>query len=126
MSKYKRILIFGTKALVIGGVAFILLAVAGIYWRNHIAEGTAKFQPSRFFFLPPSDSSNISILSWEEAVGILHSGQVKKIMQTHALEITLILKNGKIINTKEPGIDDIFEEINKCGNSCKGISIATE
>lgn len=114
MSKLKKILIFGTKALVVGGVAFILVAVAGIYWRNHVAERTAKFQPSLFY------------LPWEEAVGILYSGQVRNVMQTHALEITLILKNGKIIKTKEPGIDDIFEEINKCGNSCKGIGIATE
>lgn len=95
----------------------LVVVVAGIYWWN---RGDA------LLVQPPSIPNNINILPWKEAVVILHNGQVRNVMQTHALDITLILKNGKIIKTKEPGIDDILEEINKCGNSCKGIGIATE
>ncbi|MEK7132103.1 MAG: hypothetical protein AAB833_01145 [Patescibacteria group bacterium] len=40
--------------------------------------------------------------------------------------ITGAIKDGTIIHTKEPNIDDIFDEINKCGYACKYIISATE
>ncbi len=68
-----------------------------------------------------------STVSWDEAMRILNSGQVQRIMQTHNLEVIFTLQNGRIIHTKEHEIDEIFDEIEKCGNSCKYVSeIATQ
>ena len=63
---------------------------------------------------------------WEEAVSILNSGQVEGVMEAHSLDVSLRLKNGSLIKTKEPSIGDIFDEIAKCGVPCESIVIATE
>lgn len=65
-------------------------------------------------------------VSWGEAVIVLNSGKVEEIFQSHNLDVSLKLADGKIIRTKEPEIDDIFEEVQKCGEKCKNIILATE
>lgn len=65
-------------------------------------------------------------VSWEEAISILNSGKVTSIGQTHSREVTFTLINGSIVKTTEPKIDDIFDEVNKCGDPCKNIPLATE
>lgn len=65
-------------------------------------------------------------VSWNEAIRILNSGEVEKVFQTHNLDVTLTLEDGRSIKTKEPDIDYIFDEIKKCGNPCKNMVIATE
>lgn len=65
-------------------------------------------------------------VSWEEAVNILQSWEVKSVMQTHSLSISFSMKDGSSIKTKEPKIDAIYKEIEKCWNTCKAIIIATE
>lgn len=90
---------------IIAALAFLLLL--GIYTANN--------------------KNQESTVSWDEAVSILNSGQVQGIMQAHNLEVTFTLQNGKIIHTKEPSIDDIFDEIEKCGNQCRYVSeVGTE
>lgn len=66
------------------------------------------------------------IVSWNEAVKILNTGQVSEISQNHSLDVTLVLKDGTQIHTKEPTIDVIFEEVKKCGEPCKDIVLSTE
>jgi hypothetical protein len=65
-------------------------------------------------------------VSWEEAIEILNSGDVVTVVQLHSLEVTLELSNGSRITTTEPHIDDIFDEVQKCGSPCQGIVLATE
>jgi len=65
-------------------------------------------------------------MPWDQAIEILNSGQVESVMQLHNLQVTLILKNGCRIWTLEPQIDDIFEEVRKCGDLCSMISLGTE
>lgn len=67
-----------------------------------------------------------TIFSWQDALGILYSGQVIKVSQSHNLDVEFVLRNGNIINTKEPYIDEIFKEIKKCGRTCNNIIPATE
>ena len=66
------------------------------------------------------------IVDWETAVSILESGDVVEIFQTHSLDVTLTLVDGRVIKTVEPAIDDIFTAIDDCGEPCEGILMATE
>ena len=75
---------------------------------------------------PQQNGGDESTVSWDEAIRILNSGEVEQVFQTHSLDVTLILKDGRSIHTKEPGIDDIFDEVEKCGEPCKDILLATE
>jgi hypothetical protein len=63
---------------------------------------------------------------WDQAIEILNSGQVESVLQLHNLQVTFILKNGCRIRTLEPQIDDVFEEVRKCGDLCSMISLGTE
>lgn len=65
-------------------------------------------------------------VSWEEAIEILNSGEVEGVFQLHSLRVTLELKDGSMITTTEPNIDDIFHEVERCGSPCQGIVLATE
>ena len=65
-------------------------------------------------------------VDWETAVGILISGEVEMVMQAHSLDVTLTMKDGSNIHTVEPQIDAIFAEIDKCGEPCSQIILATE
>jgi hypothetical protein len=65
-------------------------------------------------------------VTWSQAIDILNSGQVESVMQTHSLEVSFVLENGCRIWTIEPHIDDIFAEVQKCGDPCANISLATE
>ena len=65
-------------------------------------------------------------VEWETAVEILNSGDVEMVVQAHSLEVTLTMKDGSEIHTVEPAIDAIFTEIEKCGQPCSQIALATE
>jgi PBP1b-binding outer membrane lipoprotein LpoB len=74
----------------------------------------------------PTVTSYPDVVSWETAVEILNRGEVETVVQRHNLEVTLVLKNGASINTVEPIIDAIFQEVDKCDQPCKNIILATE
>ena len=63
---------------------------------------------------------------WELAVDILNRGEVDTVNQLHNLTVTLLLNDGTEIKTIEPVIDAIFEEVDKCGQPCDNIALATE
>ena len=65
-------------------------------------------------------------VDWETAIEILNSGAVEMAAQLHNLTVTLVLKDGSEIRTVEPTIDAIFDEVEKCGKPCSGITLATE
>jgi len=76
--------------------------------------------------IPKQNNNTTKTVDWNEAITILNSGEVKSIMQTHNLDVTLTLKNGTTIHTKEARIDMIFNEIDKCGDLCDNLIMATE
>ncbi|TMI16434.1 hypothetical protein E6H35_00105 [Candidatus Bathyarchaeota archaeon] len=65
-------------------------------------------------------------VSWENAIAVLNTGQVMRVFQSHHLDVTLSLKNGTVMTTKEPTIDAIFHEIQRCGDPCRYIEEYTE
>jgi|SRR6267143_6157296 hypothetical protein len=81
--------------------------------------------PALAYFPLTRPSSPIRV-SWEGAITTLYTGQVTSVFQSHHLDVTLVLKNGTVMTTKEPTIDAIFHEIQKCGEPCQNIERATE
>jgi len=75
------------------------------------------------YFPSPSDHGR---MVWSAAIQVLYTGQVTHIFQSHHLDVTLQLKNGTVLVTKEPVIDAIFQEVSRCGEPCRNIEIATE
>src|SRR5712691_6717972 len=83
------------------------------------ASALAYFPVTR----PPSNRGSVS---WEQAITVLRTGQVTQVVQTHHLYVSLWLKNGSVITTKEPTIYSISYELRKCGDPCKNIVFGTE
>ena len=52
--------------------------------------------------------------------------RVESIWQAHNLEVMAILKNGMVINTVEPEIDDILDIVNQSKDKCGNIMMMTE
>ena len=71
-------------------------------------------------------NENSEEVDWQSAVELLNTGEVTEIMQTHQLEVTLTLADGSRIKNVEPFIDDIFREVERCGNKCSRIVLITE
>ena len=67
-------------------------------------------------------------LGWEEAKSFINSSpnEIDNVVQAHSLHINILLKNGDVIKTKELYIDEIFDVLRKCGESCKHIGWITE
>src|SRR5437867_11561326 len=78
------------------------------------------------YFPLTQQPSNLHSVSWENAITILNTGQVMRVFQSHHLDVTLSLKNGTVMTTREPTIDAIFHEIQKCGDPCQNIEKSTE
>ncbi len=65
-------------------------------------------------------------VSWQEAIEILKSGKVDSVFQTHSRVVTLIMKDGSELQTREPSIDLVFDVIDECGAPCADIAKITE
>jgi len=72
----------------------------------------------------PDDSG--SELEWEEARELILAGEVVQVTQLHSLEVTLELKDGRQLVTKEPEIDAVFDVVDQCGEACADVVMATE
>ena len=89
--------------------------------------GNSKLQPdvdalynaviASFSFLPD--------LAWSEAASLILDGKVKSIFQTHSLDVTLTLLDGRSLTTVEPQIDAVIAIIKQC-SKCANLSFATE
>ncbi len=71
-------------------------------------------------------TSSSNEVDWQTVVEILNTGQVTEVFQTHSLHVTLTLADGSEIKTVEPSIDEIFREIELCGDICSNIILVTE
>ncbi len=66
------------------------------------------------------------VISWTEARQYIKECEVEMVMQAHSLDVTLRLKNGVILYTKEPVIDQVLEEVDKARSVCGNVAVATE
>ncbi|MDF1513341.1 MAG: hypothetical protein P1S60_05985, partial [Anaerolineae bacterium] len=67
-----------------------------------------------------------STVLWEDAVVLIMEGQVEQVVQLHNLDVTLTLRDGSTLKTVEPQIDEVFDVIKRCGDSCSDMILATE
>jgi hypothetical protein len=67
-----------------------------------------------------------SQIPWEEARALILAGEVEQATQLHSLKVTLILRDGRRLETVEPHIDDVFDVVDECGGPCEGMVLATE
>ena len=74
----------------------------------------------------PEPTSWPESVGWETALEILRSGHVEGVAQLHDLTVTFTMDDGSQIKTVEPVIDEIFREVERCGQPCEGIWLATE
>ncbi len=89
----------------------------------HTDNGSLQFVAAT---MHETSGEDAEIVDWETAVSILNSGEVVEIFQTHSLDVTLTLVDGRTVKTVEPAIDDIFTAIEDCGEPCSNILMATE
>ena len=101
------------KQLIIG----VLLVLTVI-----LAACSSNIEPTPL----PGDDGYPGEVSWEEAVELLYTGDVVGVTQLHNLTVTLEMDDGSLVKTIEPEIDAIFYEIEKCGQPCEGMWLATE
>lgn len=76
--------------------------------------------------IPPTPYPTPFYVPWAEAEAIILSGEVVYAIQSHSLEVVLTLRDGRIIVSVEPTIDEVFRVVDRCGDPCAGISLATE
>lgn len=65
-------------------------------------------------------------ISWQHAETLIRTCKVEMVMQTHALDIHLTLKNGERLRSVEPTIDEVFRVTQEASQSCGSIGVATE
>jgi len=73
----------------------------------------------------PAESSS-SEVPWDEARALILAGEVEQVTQLHSLQVTLKTKDGRRLVTFEPHIDDVFDVVDKCGEPCAEMILATE
>jgi hypothetical protein len=75
---------------------------------------------------PEPGTGQYETITWEEATNLILEGNVSQVTQLHNLTVFLTLKDGTMLETVEPAIDDVFNVIDQCGDPCSDIVIATE
>jgi len=71
-------------------------------------------------------SNERASITWEETKALILEGQVVQVTQLHSLDVTIYLKDGRIVSTVEPEIDAIFILLDECGEICSEVVRATE
>lgn len=69
---------------------------------------------------------NDSYIAWEGAKKLIQNCNVKSVMQSHNLDISIELKNGTNLKSVEPKIDDIINISVDSQSNCGKIIMATE
>ncbi len=74
----------------------------------------------------PQPATPYPHLAWSDVEALILAGQATDIMQSHALEVTIRLKDGHTVVATEPRIDYVLELIRRCGSACANTRYATE
>jgi predicted small lipoprotein YifL len=65
-------------------------------------------------------------ISWDEAKTMILNGEINRVMQAHTMVVTLFTKDGRVLVTIEPNIDDVLTVVEECGDVCKDTTVVTE
>jgi len=74
----------------------------------------------------PTAEPTPATIAWPAAEARILAGDAAAVMQAHSLEVIITLKTGRRIHTVEPEIDEVLRVIDRCGEACRDIVVATE
>jgi len=111
--------------------------VEGEVFPPPVGESLAHVEPETGAYPPPLDTpvppaflypayQDNDEIKWWHAQAMIMNGEVERVVQTHALKVTLFLKDGRALVTVEPEIDEVLKVIKLCDEKCVDIVVATE
>jgi hypothetical protein len=65
-------------------------------------------------------------ISLQTTQEMISDGQVTSVSQSHSLQVSLALTDGRVLHTVEPQIDEVLRVVNQCGERCRGVVVVTE
>jgi hypothetical protein len=65
-------------------------------------------------------------VKWDKARRLLRECRAKRVEQTHRRVVTLTLRSGARVWTREPRIDDMFRILGRLPHDCAPAAVATE
>ncbi len=72
------------------------------------------------------EEPSVGTLDWEIIKSAINNCEVKMVFQTHALEVSVDLKDGRVLKAVEPKIDDIINIAEESQKKCGKFPIGTE
>lgn len=88
-------------------------------------EGIATLDRASFSEMARSRAQE-ALRAWGAVVAAIEDCEVSSLMQAHSREVSVELKDGRILRAVEPRIDDIMDIANAASASCGKIRMATE
>lgn len=70
----------------------------------------------------PAPQSGSSTIPWAQAEQMIMAGNVKSLVQTATLDVTLTLNTGETYKTTAPAADAAQKAITSCGDPCKNFN----
>lgn len=115
----------GGETLTGGAAAYPMCRIRlGRWWS--LWFGGDPIRSFTFLSREPVNHAPIPRVSWSAAERLVRSCKVSYVEQTHRKTVTLRLRTGQEVWTREPGIDDIVHDVVQVAHRCPAISLATE
>ncbi len=95
-------------------------------WFQPLGIAKAKPDVDALYTAVVNSFSFLPDLTWSDAQALIAGGQVKGVFQSHSLDVTLTLADGRTLTTIEPQIDAVINAVKQCGAKCANTTIATE
>jgi len=64
--------------------------------------------------------------NWFQAEAMILNGEVAKIVLLQDLNVQLMLKDGRLLNSIQPAADSVTQTIEACGESCSATEVGQE
>ena len=75
---------------------------------------------------PTPDVRSVPRVSWPAAERLISTCKAKRVEQTHRRTVTVTLRTGRRVFTREPRIDDVIHDVNRVAARCPPITLAIE
>jgi hypothetical protein len=92
---------------------------------EEIATATARptVLPGQAMYPEIENNTNIN---WYQAEAMILNGEVAKVVLLQDLNFQLMLKDGRLLNSIQPGADSISQTIEACGELCNATEVVQE
>ncbi len=92
---------------------------------EEIATSTARptVPPGQAMYPEIENNTNIN---WFQAEAMVLNGEVAKIVLLQDLNVQLMLKDGRLLNSIQPAADSVTQTIEACGELCSAMEVGQE